>query len=189
MKRIDEKVSSEVGNPPPLPYACAPSAWTLECSETSAFRIPLCGLLVGRSQQCDLVLDDPDASRRHAQLLLLDATPWIVDLGSANGTLVDGHNARRERLPEGAEIILGRTSLKLRAAKKGDLVLPIHLLEAWNHWENGSILPRTERLRRLSGAESCAWVDGSQPVFHWLENGQWEDLGPVRRTLLQEIIG
>jgi pSer/pThr/pTyr-binding forkhead associated (FHA) protein len=153
------------------------------------FRLPLCGLLIGRSTQCDLVLDDPDASRRHAQFMLLDSKPWIVDLASSNGTLVNGHSVRRERLTEGAELVLGRTKIRLRAAIKGDHVLPEDLLEAWNPLERGLAVQKTERLRRLAGAETCAWVEGAHPVFHWAENGKWEDLGPVRKQLLQELIG
>lgn len=182
-------VGTDTSAPPPLPHACAPSAWTLECDHLAPFRLPLCGLLAGRSTQCDVVLEDPDASRRHAQFMLLDSKPWIVDLGSSNGTLVNGHSVRRERLADGAEIVLGRTTLRLRAAKKGDLLLPHLLLEEWSPLDNGSPVPKTERLRRLAGAETSAWVEGSQPVFHWAENGKWEDLGPVRKHLLEELIG
>jgi len=188
LKRIDDKGSSEGAVHPSLPHACGPSAWTLEHPAFPAFRLPLCGLLAGRSLQSDLVLDDPDTSRRHAQFMLLDSKVWIVDLGSTNGTLVNGHSVRRERLADGAEIVVGRTLLRLRGAKKGDALLPEPLFREWSPTENGIVLPRQERLRRLAGAQSCAWVEGGHPVYHWADNGTWDELGPVRKILLQAIL-
>ena len=172
-----------------MPHACAPSAWSLEFPNTPAFRIPLCGLLVGRSTQCDMVLEDPEASRRHAQFLILDSKPWVVDLASTNGILVNSHIVRRERLSEGAIVLVGETRILVRLAHKEDLFLPAPLFEAWHGSESGSAHTKTERLRRLAGAETCAWVEGSHPVFHWPENGCWEDLGPTRKPLLQDVIG
>jgi S1-C subfamily serine protease len=49
------------------------------------------GLVVGREDACDLVLDDKEVSRRHARLKPLpDGTVELEDLGSRNGTFVDG---------------------------------------------------------------------------------------------------
>lgn len=51
--------------------------------------------VIGRGEGCDLVIDDPKASREHAAILA-SAGPFrmIRDLGSANGTLVDGRSLR-----------------------------------------------------------------------------------------------
>jgi hypothetical protein len=160
----------------------------LECAALPAFRIPLCGLLVGRSMICDLVLDDPDVSRRHAQFMILDANPWVVDLGSANGTLVEGAMVRRERLRAGSQIVLGSIRLVVRAAAHDDAMLPPSLLDDWRAIENGIARPRSERLRRVAGAQTCAWADGGSPVLQWTDKGRWEDLGPLRKTLLEAIL-
>lgn len=66
------------------------------------------GLTIGRSRQCDIVLDDPNVSRRHAEVRPRGGA-WIVsDLGSTNGTLL---NRRRISEPEvlsgGDEIEIG----------------------------------------------------------------------------------
>lgn len=199
MKRIDDKVNSRPApdgppglrkgpagsDPAPLPHGCHPSAWTLECPGAEPFRIPLCGLLAGRSLVCDLVLDDPDISRRHVQFTLLDAKIWIVDLGSANGTLVDGALVRRERLREGSEIALGSVRLLLRSARLGDLPLPGALWDDWRSVADGPSTRDADRLRRLAGAQSCTWAEGGHPVLQWPDNGRWEDLGPVRRHLVE----
>ena len=119
--------------------------------------------------------------------MLLNSNPWIVDLGSTNGTLVDGDAVRRERLQEGAVVVVGRSRLRLRAARKGDALLPRNLAKDWLPSDQGSQLSRQERMRRVAGAQSCAWLEGAHPMFHWEENGTWEDLGPVRKHLLQEL--
>jgi len=201
LKRIDAKVNSRAGQDRPqaarsgppgseplsLPHGCIPSAWSLESATCGSFRLPLCGLLVGRSLQCDLVLDDPDVSRRHAQVMILDTKAWILDLGSANGTLVDGAMVRRERLRESSEIVVGSIRLVVRAARIDDAQLPASLLDDWQNVGTGSSPTRSERLRRLAGAQTCTWADGAVPVMQWADNGRWEEMGPVRRQLVEAL--
>src|SRR4029079_11126660 len=45
---------------------------------------------IGRDEGTDLRVLDPEVSRRHAQVSLEDGTAWIDDLGSLNGTFVNG---------------------------------------------------------------------------------------------------
>jgi len=68
-------------------------------------------VLLGRSRECDLVLDDPNVSRRHAELRRDGASWEIVDLGSTNGVKVNGRRTDRERLEAGDRITLGITDL------------------------------------------------------------------------------
>jgi S1-C subfamily serine protease len=51
-------------------------------------------LVLGRVTGADLVIRDARASRRHAELAPKDGALWLRDLGSANGTFVDGEPAR-----------------------------------------------------------------------------------------------
>jgi len=67
--------------------------------------------VLGRSRQCDVRLPDANSSRRHAEIRHEDDTWWIVDLGSTNGTLVNGKRAKRERLDDGDVITLGSTDI------------------------------------------------------------------------------
>jgi hypothetical protein len=68
--------------------------------------------VMGRSRECDLVLDDPNVSRRHAELRR-EGDGWAVhDLGSTNGIKLNGQRSRGGRLSPGDEITLGLSRLK-----------------------------------------------------------------------------
>ncbi len=68
---------------------------------------------IGREPTCDLVLDDPKISRRHARLVQgPEGRPTLIDLGSGNGTFVNGERLEGSReLHGGEEIRLGETTL------------------------------------------------------------------------------
>ena len=68
-------------------------------------------LVLGRSRACDVYVADLNVSRRHAELRQEGATYWIVDLGSTNGTVVNGKRVERERLRDGDRITLGSTEI------------------------------------------------------------------------------
>jgi len=72
-------------------------------------------VVVGRSPDCDVVLDDPRVSKRHAALRRRDGRWWIEDLGSTNGTVVDGRPLHAPAaLTPGGRIELGGTMLEVR---------------------------------------------------------------------------
>jgi pSer/pThr/pTyr-binding forkhead associated (FHA) protein len=68
-------------------------------------------MLLGRSQDCDVRLADPNVSRRHAEVRQEGTAYWIVDLGSTNGLEVNGKPTTREKLEDGDTITLGSTEL------------------------------------------------------------------------------
>jgi FHA domain-containing protein len=67
--------------------------------------------VIGRSRECDLVLDDPNVSRRHAELRREDGGWAVHDLGSTNGIKLNGRRSRGGRLNPGDEITLGISRL------------------------------------------------------------------------------
>ena len=67
--------------------------------------------VIGRSRECDLVLDDPNVSRRHAELRREDGGWAVHDLGSTNGIKLNGRRSRGGRLSPGDEITLGLSRL------------------------------------------------------------------------------
>jgi hypothetical protein len=68
-------------------------------------------VVLGRSRDCDIQLADANVSRRHAELRQEGASYWIVDLGSTNGTEVNGKRVKRAKLADGDTITLGSTKI------------------------------------------------------------------------------
>jgi pSer/pThr/pTyr-binding forkhead associated (FHA) protein len=70
-------------------------------------------VVVGRSRECDVRIDDGNVSRRHAELSRDHDERWtVVDLGSTNGTEVNGRRiSRRTPLADGDRIAIGGTEL------------------------------------------------------------------------------
>jgi pSer/pThr/pTyr-binding forkhead associated (FHA) protein len=67
--------------------------------------------VVGRDVLCDVRIDNPAISRRHAKITFLDGTFYIEDIGSSNGIFLDGKKIARDRLYEGASAKFGKFSL------------------------------------------------------------------------------
>ena len=64
---------------------------------------------VGRSQENDIVINDPNVSRKHARISRADNGFVVEDLGSTNGTLLDGAPIDRERIEGGDELTFGQS--------------------------------------------------------------------------------
>ena len=80
------------------------------------FELSLGRFIIGRSTECQLSLDDPLVSRKHALLVVTEAAVEVEDLGSRNGVLVNGVRIERPtRLTEGAKITIGSQDLFLSA--------------------------------------------------------------------------
>ncbi|MFM6852083.1 MAG: FhaA domain-containing protein [Terrabacter sp.] len=87
-------------------------------------RYPLMGAItvLGRDDSADIILDDPGISRRHSEIRVTQDGPHTVatirDLGSTNGTFVNGEPVTSEHLESGDRITVGRTSVTYRAGRK-----------------------------------------------------------------------
>ncbi len=69
--------------------------------------------IVGRDENCDLVLNDPKVSRRHLKIIAEDDTTIrVLDMGSSNGTYVNEVKTDSKTLKYGDEVIVGNTKLK-----------------------------------------------------------------------------
>lgn len=131
---VDVEVSP-VSDPPPgadqadsgtrvyeIPVARVPDV-EVEIREPgrSPRRIPVTGapIHIGRGPECELVLRDSKVSRRHARLAGRDGALVLTDLGSTNGTMVNGRRVTEMALGAGDRIDLGETSLVIQAAPGG----------------------------------------------------------------------
>jgi hypothetical protein len=81
----------------------------VEAGSTYELQTPV--TLLGRGTDCDLRMVDPGVSRHHAELRVEDGYVVLVDLGSTNGTLVNGQPMRRVQLTDGTTVTLGRTTM------------------------------------------------------------------------------
>jgi hypothetical protein len=76
--------------------------------------VPVEGVRIGRSSRNDISIDDAALSRFHCRLFFKPGEGlWLSDLGSANGTLVNGREVQEQRVRAGDEIVLGETMLRV----------------------------------------------------------------------------
>jgi len=73
-------------------------------------------LVIGRMPECDVPLSDPNVSRRHAEVRRQGTGFVAVDLGSTNGTRVNGATVKERLLNNGDEITVGATKLRFEAS-------------------------------------------------------------------------
>ena len=104
-------------------------------------------ILIGRSSDLDMVLVEDMVSRKHARIAMQTDQIWIEDLGSTNGTFVNGEKIKRARLKEGDRVLIGTSILKLIA---GDA--PRDGMDAKRELENVALARRTSQQRTMSGS-------------------------------------
>jgi len=79
-----------------------------------AFSLGEQSVVIGRKRSNDISLDDTNVSRVHAYLDFWEGDYYITDLGSTNGTFVNGTRISKKRLVEGDRITMGTTVLEFR---------------------------------------------------------------------------
>jgi hypothetical protein len=85
------------------------------------FPLPADGeIIIGRSSELDMVLVEDMVSRRHAKISVVADEIHIQDLGSTNGSFVNGEKIKHAKLAEGDRILIGTSIIKLVAAGTAD---------------------------------------------------------------------
>ena len=79
--------------------------------------------IVGRAPMCDLPIDDPGISRRHARFRVHGDRCRLTDLGGRNGTFVNGEAVTEAEVHDGDVVVLGRFALRVEKAVPIPLVL------------------------------------------------------------------
>ena len=98
--------------PPPRAPILAVTAGPLTGTTIPLSQSPL---VIGRSPDSALVLDDTYSSSRHARLFPSENQWWIEDLDSTNGTYVSGRRISTPTLLQpGTPIVIGKTTMELR---------------------------------------------------------------------------
>jgi hypothetical protein len=73
-------------------------------------------ITIGRLSECDVMIDDANVSRRHAEIRRTGDDFNLVDLGSTNGTRVNGVAVHEHRLNSGDVVTIGMTSIRFEAS-------------------------------------------------------------------------
>ncbi|MGW1953636.1 FhaA domain-containing protein [Streptomyces sp. NPDC001920] len=103
------------GQRPAAPAAGGRTRYWIEINGTR-HQISRATLVLGRSTEADVRIDDPGVSRRHCEIRT--GTPsTIQDLGSTNGIVVDGQHTTRATLRDGSRIVVGSTTVIYRQAE------------------------------------------------------------------------
>ncbi|MFE7835292.1 FhaA domain-containing protein [Streptomyces sp. NPDC057474] len=101
--------------PPAAPAAGGRMRYWIEINGTR-HQISRPTLVLGRSTEADVRIDDPGVSRRHCEIRT--GTPsTIQDLGSTNGIVVDGQHTTRATLRDGSRIVVGSSTIIYRQAE------------------------------------------------------------------------
>ncbi len=112
------------------------------------FPLPSHGeVVIGRSSELDMVLVEDMVSRRHAKITVSTESIRIQDLGSTNGSFVNGEKIKQTELGEGDRILIGTSIIKLVATDD-----PATLDEARNHLRDVSAARRTTQVRTMTGS-------------------------------------
>lgn len=105
--------------------------------------------VVGRAPVCDLSIDDPSISRRHARFRLHGDRCRLADLGGRNGTFVNGEAVTEADLHDGDTIVLGRFALRFERAVES----PIELSDNHSILETpGTVFRKVDAATVLAGA-------------------------------------
>lgn len=89
-----------------------PETLTLVMGATRA-RVTTRVTTLGRSRDCDVIVPDPNVSRVHAEVRHIGMDYYIVDMGSTNGTEVNGQVITRHALADGDVVVMGTTEIRV----------------------------------------------------------------------------
>lgn len=105
-KPVQQPTEAAPAGDVPLEREVAVLSWDGQTKRVEQRRVVL-----GRSRECDIQVEDANVSRRHAELRQEGAAYWIVDLDSTNGIEVNGRRVKRAKLEPGDSFTVGATEV------------------------------------------------------------------------------
>ncbi len=117
-------------------------------------------VIIGRSSDLDMVLVEDMVSRKHAKISTHNGQVIIQDLGSTNGTFVNGEKIKRVRLREGDRILIGTSIIKL-VTSEGPFISTVQNQGMSSSQQTGMV-PSPQRT--TSGARSMAGTIDEIPL-------------------------
>lgn len=169
--------------------------------------LPLGEFLIGRSAECQLALDDPLVSRKHAAIRVRKDGVTVEDLGSRNGVLVNGSKIEgAHAVSDDDRITIGGQDLRVYFADEtqeanmreqyrrhtqtlgmGVSELDAHLVAAAASTPSPPAIPQPEVTSSARGLQSFQLLGGVADKAFAL--GRSEEAERILQSLLQEIIG
>lgn len=87
------------------------------------FPLPVNGeIVIGRSSELEMVLVEDMVSRKHARIVVTDGNIFLEDLGSTNGSFVNGERITKAQLSEGDRVLIGTSIIKLVSTESAGTV-------------------------------------------------------------------
>ncbi len=118
-----EKSSDDAAPAPQAPRAHVPAAPARQPTRLQPvldiggqrYSLNAHSVVLGRSSEADILVDDTGVSRKHLEVRTENGGTWAVDLGSTNGSYVNGHKVNGSvELTDGSTITMGRTKIIFR---------------------------------------------------------------------------
>jgi pSer/pThr/pTyr-binding forkhead associated (FHA) protein len=107
--------------------------------------LPLEEVVLGRDEDCQIILDDDPVSREHAKVVYQDYQPELLDLGSTNGTFLNGKRVHRAQLKQRDNIQVGASVFEVLIGK-----------ENWDSETDSEPSPNNGKLQSLIGKMKAA---------------------------------
>ncbi len=145
---------------------------TRDDGNTEVFALESGEMLLGRETNCDIQLDFDGISRRHLRLVTVLDDTFLEDLGSRNGTFVNGKLARKCALQEGDVVQIGGIELSFHKVPGNEATPAPADPDATTVIAPGQFGPRSRAAR-----ESGRPVEGVSPVA---EQGYAASMDPMR---------
>lgn len=123
------------------------------------FRLQRPMVVIGRADAVDLVLPDVSVSRRHAQIDETEEGWMIADLGSSNGTIVNGAEAEKHLLRLGDAVVIGKFTLTFREMIDGeDTAEEVPAPGSWEPEEHTDVhgLPSADEIAAYAAEKAAA---------------------------------
>jgi two-component system response regulator GlrR len=117
--------------------------------------------VIGSSPSADVVVSDATVSKLHADVDPREDGIWVRDLGSRNGTYIEGILVRDGAVPEGGGVRVGSTLLTMQREPEAKVV------DLWPEDRFGKLIGRSTAMRelfatlsRVAAADSCVLIQG-----------------------------
>ena len=116
------------------------------------FRVlPFEDVVLGRDEDCAIVLDEEPVSRKHAKLLYHGSQPELLDLGSTNGTFLNGKRVHRGFLTNSSRFQVGSSNFVVEAATDVMIESPANGLASLLRKSKNRSTPSPQQASAISG--------------------------------------